>query len=147
MDTQSTIQGVVNVLGLRGGASHGYSRMWLRNYLAKGLPLSAYDRLTKTVLAGDSDTAHLIISGATIKRRRRDNKPLSPEASQRLERLARAWTMAMDVYKGEADARRFLTTPHQMLHGETPLSVAISNDVGAEAVENILGRLKYGSAA
>lgn len=147
METQSTIQGVVNVLGLQDGASHGYSRMWLRNQLSEGLPLSAYDRLTKKVFAGDASVTHLIISGATIKRRRRDKKRLSPEASQRLERLARAWTMAMDVYKNEEDARRFLNTPHMMLHHETPLSVAISNDVGADAVENILGRLKYGSAA
>ncbi|MCK5860680.1 MAG: DUF2384 domain-containing protein [Abyssibacter sp.] len=147
MKPQSTILAVVNLLGLQDGASHGYSRMWLRNQLSEGLPLSAYDRLTKKVCAGDPTGAHLIISGTKIKRRRRDKKRLSPEDSQKLERLARAWAMAMDVYKSERHVRHFLNTPHMMLHSETPLSVAISNDVGAHAVENLLGRLKYGSAA
>jgi putative toxin-antitoxin system antitoxin component (TIGR02293 family) len=55
--------------------------------------------------------------------------------------------MAMSVYHNEEHAREFLTRQHMLLDNRPPLEVVIATDVGAEAVERILGQLKYGTAA
>lgn len=141
------IKGVVDVLGLRGGEANGYSKMWLSDKLGEGLPFSSLERVNRVVFNGDRQLAQYVVSQATYKRRRVDKKALNREDSQRLERVARVWTMAMDVYKNEQVAQSFLRRPHMMLHGKTPLEVAVANDVGASAVEGVLGRLKYGSAS
>ena len=43
-------------------------------------------------------------------------------------------------------ARRFLGEPHPLLRNRVPRELAIESDIGARAVEDLLGRLKYGSA-
>ena len=60
-------------------------------------------------------------------------------------RVGRVWAMAKDVYKQDELARTFLSWPHQLLDGRTPLDVAREAEHGADAVVAILGRLKYGS--
>jgi putative toxin-antitoxin system antitoxin component (TIGR02293 family) len=72
---------------------------------------------------------------------------LSVEESDRIARLARLWAFALDVWRSDAAAQRFFAEPHPLLGGRIPRDVAIETEVGARAVEDILGRLKYGSAA
>lgn len=147
METEARIEDVVRLLGLEGGKKHGYSRIWLAHQIAEGLPITAVDRVASAVFEGQRRLLGVIVSDATIKRRRKDKKPLSPENSERVERVARVWTMACDVFGDEDKARRFMFKPHMLLDGEIPVEVAALNDVGADAVESLLGRLKYGSAA
>lgn len=52
--------------------------------------------------------------------------------------------MILDVYGQEDKARSFLTSPHMMLGGQSPLSIASSNAVGADAVACLVGRLSSG---
>jgi uncharacterized protein (DUF2384 family) len=53
---------------------------------------------------------------------------------------------AREVWGADAQAQRFWTEPHLLLDGRTPLEVATEGEVGARCVEQILGRLKFGSA-
>lgn len=79
-----------------------------------------------------------------------DQRPasaLGPEASGRLARVAGLWAMAMAVWGGEEEARAFLFRPHPLLEGRPPVDVVLGSDLGARLVENVLGRLRYGSAA
>lgn len=147
MESEARTEDVVDLLGLTGGKQHGYSRIWLAHKIADGLPLTAVDRVASAVFGGQMRLFGKIVSDTTMKRRRKDKKPLSPEHSERLERVARVWTMASDVFGDEDKARRFMFRPHMLLDGEVPVEVAALNDVGADAVESLLGRLKYGSAA
>ena len=80
---------------------------------------------------------------ATYKRRR---ETLSAEESGRAERLARVFATAAYVWNSEEDARVFLTTPHAMLQGRSPLEVSLT-ELGARRVEELLWRLFYGIAA
>jgi putative toxin-antitoxin system antitoxin component (TIGR02293 family) len=82
-----------------------------------------------------------------IKRRQKNGQPLRWEESPRLQRAARVWTMAMSLYHNKGHAYEFLAGQHMLLDNRSPLEVAIATDVGAEAVEAILGQLKYGTAA
>jgi putative toxin-antitoxin system antitoxin component (TIGR02293 family) len=122
------------------------SKFDLAERLARGLTVTALDRLCRAIAPEDATFALTLIPRATLQRRRA-RKVLTPEESELLGRLAQVWVMALDVYKDADTARRFLHEPHALLHGKTPIEVARTNALGAEVVEDILGRLKYGSAA
>ncbi|MQM38784.1 hypothetical protein KBTX_02804 [wastewater metagenome] len=145
MSAHTEVQQLGELLGLPDPA--GLSHLSLSEELVHGLSISALDRLAQEVAPGDKAFPEMIVSRATLKRRRRDKRPLSAYESEKLARTAGVWRMALDVYHDEDHARRFLHQPHPLLEGRTPLALAVESSVGAEAVEHILGRLKYGSAA
>ncbi len=145
MHAESDVNEIYNILGLRRPGA--MSMLRLSDLMSQGLPLESLDRVRDLVAPDDGRFVHLIVSEATLKRRRSRHQTLSPRESEKLERVARVWRLARDIYRSDANARRFLNHPHPMLNDRTPLAVAIANDVGAHTVEGILGRLKYGSAA
>ena len=145
MQAESDVGEIFSILGLRRPGA--MSMLRLSDLMSQGLPLESLDRVRDLVAPDDGRFVHLIVSEATLKRRRSRHQTLSPRESEKLERVARVWRLARDIYRSDANARRFLNQPHPMLSDRTPLSVAIANDVGAHTVEGILGRLKYGSAA
>ncbi|WP_059414266.1 antitoxin Xre/MbcA/ParS toxin-binding domain-containing protein [Cupriavidus basilensis] len=81
-----------------------------------------------------------IVPEATYKRRR---ERLSPDESEKTERLARIFASANLVWDDEDDAREFLNTPHPLLEGRTPLDVGMT-ELGARRVEELLWKLFYG---
>jgi putative toxin-antitoxin system antitoxin component (TIGR02293 family) len=62
-------------------------------------------------------------------------------------RSPRIWESAMDVWKSEPAAQRFLANPHHLLAGRIPREFAIESELGALEVENLLGRIKFGIPA
>lgn len=133
------------VLGFKDGQHH--SLLELSKRIEQGFPLGALARVSGLIAPDDKQFAARIVPAGTLKRRRQQRKPLTPAESERLQRAARAWAATMDVYADEGMARQFLTRPHPMLESQTPLEVALRNAPGLEAVEGLLGRAKYGSAA
>lgn len=83
---------------------------------------------------------------ATYERRKSKHR-LSSDEGMRLARLARVWGLALEVWQTEAEARDFLFRPHAMLEDRRPIDVVIQSEIGGELVLDILGSLKYGSAA
>lgn len=135
---------VAKILGLRG--RDVMSTYDLAQTLATGISVGALDRLCAAVAPDDPGFCHGLIPRATLNRRRSE-KVLSPGESELLGRLAQVWAMAREVYGTDVGARRFLHEPHVLLHGEKPIEVARTNLIGAAMVEDILGRLQYGSVA
>lgn len=84
-----------------------------------------------------------IIPEATYKRRR---DRLTPDESEKTERLARIVASASYAWNDEEDAREFLATPHPELEGRAPLDVALT-ELGARLVEELLWKLYYGLPA
>ena len=105
-------------------------------------PVSSLKALMITV--DDCDLLTQALSPTTLRRRKGH---LDEEESQRLYRVARAWLMARRVFGNESRACQFLSGPHTMLAGETPIVRAAAGAAGIENVEQLLGRLYYGSAA
>jgi putative toxin-antitoxin system antitoxin component (TIGR02293 family) len=70
-----------------------------------------------------------------------------PKDTRRIARLARIWKFASEVWGSEVTARALLAEPHSLLRGRIPRDVASESEIGARAVENLLGRLRHGSAA
>lgn len=111
-----------------------------------GLPLQAVETFARRA-ALEPATKYRIIGKATLARRRVRCEPLSREESARLARLAKVWALAEEVWGGTEPARDFLHRPHPMLEDRRPIDVTLDNEFGADLVEGILLRLRFGSAA
>jgi putative toxin-antitoxin system antitoxin component (TIGR02293 family) len=135
---------VANLLGLKAGKRASFTHLDLAEAVQKGLPVSTVERVLHRIAPGDRRFRDRFIPRATLARR---EKSLSPLESDRLARLARLWAFAVDVWGSDAEALRFLAEPHPILEGRVPRDVAVETEIGARAVEDLLGRLKYGSAA
>jgi len=119
----------------------------LSKMVHRGLSVQTVDNVCRLIAPGDASLRYQIISRATLARRAKTaEKRLSPEESNKVARLARLWTFSADVWGSEAQAQRFLAEPHPLLRGRIPRELAAESEIGARAVEDLLGRLKYGSA-
>lgn len=135
---------VAHVLGLPkpgGGSAFG-----LISRIEDGLPVKSLDRLAGKLAPGDTQFKYRLVPKATYERRKATHR-LSSDEGARLARLARVWALAVDVWRDEAEARDFLFRPHAMLEDRRPVDVVIRSEIGAGLVLDVLGGLKYGSAA
>ena len=118
----------------------------LVDLIDRGLPISAVDQLARQVAPDDRNFKYNFVSRPTYARRKAQGRPrLSPAESDRVVRFARVWDLAVNVWKGEDPARAFLLRPHPLLEGRTPLAVTLSGEQGGRMVEEVLGRLLYGT--
>lgn len=116
----------------------------LDEVVARGLPRAALDALLQRV-ADPQDSTRLryrIVPKATYQRHQQLNRAHSEKA----ERLARVFAMAQVAWQDEAEARRFMNTPHPELGDRTPLDVAMT-ELGARQVEEVLERGLHGLPA
>jgi putative toxin-antitoxin system antitoxin component (TIGR02293 family) len=135
------------LLGVKPKRAQSFTALDLSREVDRGLPASAVDSVCAKVAPGDMRLRHRIVPKATLARRQRaTQRRLSSEESNRLARLARLWAFAIDVWRSDAAAQRFLAEPHPLLRGRIPRELAIESDVGARAVEDLLGGLKFGTA-
>jgi putative toxin-antitoxin system antitoxin component (TIGR02293 family) len=147
--TDIAARDVAALLGVRTQARAGaFATLDLAEAVARGLRVDAVDRLCGLIAPGEPALRNRIVPKATLARRQRTaERRLSPEESDKIVRLARLWAFAADVWGSTEAAQRFFAEPHPLLGGKVPRDVATRTEVGARAVEDLLGRLKYGSAA
>ena len=137
---------VADVLGLPAKEGAARSPFGLIAHIEHGLPLDALERVTRLLSPGDSQFKYRLVPKATLERRKSARR-LSADEGTRLARVARIWSLALDVWNSEEEARDFLFRPHSMVEDRRPIDVVIQSEFGGEIVADILGRLKYGSAA
>lgn len=142
----SEIGAVMANLGLQVKANKPASWLDLFDRIEAGLPLSALNSALRSVAPEDATLKYAIVPKATLSRRLQSRR-LSAEESARLVRLSKAWALAKDVWRDEMAARRFLFESHMLLQGRKPIELVLANEIGASLVADILGRLRYGSAA
>lgn len=111
-----------------------------------GLPVRSLDRIADVVAPGDSQFKYRLVPRATYEHRKITGI-LSSEEGTKVTRLARVWSVALDVWGSNREARDFLFRPHAMVRDKKPVDVILQSEFGAEAVIDILGGLKYGTAA
>jgi len=108
----------------------------------RGLPLQSLRRVSAHYPAAERARVERLVAPRTTLLRRERAGILSPEESERLERMARVTALAEHVLESQADAQQFLTSPHPLLEGRAPIDVAVS-DLGARRVEDVLWRLEF----
>ncbi len=137
---------VAAVLGLPAKSLEAYSPVALISRIEHGLPVKAIDKIAHLLAPDDAQFKYRLVPKATLERRRTTNK-LSPDEGARLARLAKVWSAARDVWGADDKARDFLFRPHPMAEDKRPIDLVIQSEFGAELIIDILGGLKYGTAA
>ena len=115
----------------------------LHGKLRAGLPHAALETLmTRFDLSRDEISRVLHLPLRTIARRKRERR-LHADESDRLCRLARIAAHTEDVLGGAERAARWLRTPNRALAGAAPLAL-LDTDLGSRQVEELLGRIEHG---
>jgi putative toxin-antitoxin system antitoxin component (TIGR02293 family) len=109
-----------------------------------GFSFGALERLGKTTgLSLERLRIAVRITPRTLTRRRKEKK-LSPEESDRLVSVSRLLAQTFELFEGNAEAgMRWFQSPNRELNGQSPIEVA-ATETGAREVENLIGRLEHG---
>ncbi|MBI5443015.1 MAG: DUF2384 domain-containing protein [Deltaproteobacteria bacterium] len=140
----SQIEAVFQVLGgstVVGPAPESLHQIQER--LEEGLPYAALEALTERLELSQGEVlSSLALTARTLARRKKEHR-LHAVESDRLYRVARITARAFDVFGDEEKARRWLHKPNRSLGGKVPLEL-LTTDVGAQHVDDILGRIEHG---
>lgn len=141
------LQRVATLLGVNPKRAKGMTQLDLADEVKRGISLAAVDRVVRFISPNDVSLRNRIVPKATLSRRKAGaERRLKPHESERVARMASLWTLALEVWQSAEAAQRFLGEPHPLLGGKIPYEIAVETEIGARTVEEILGRLKYGSA-
>jgi putative toxin-antitoxin system antitoxin component (TIGR02293 family) len=110
----------------------------------KGFSWKTFERFVKNLGLPAEQVGDVIgIPRRTLARRKVEGR-LKADESDRLLRLARVFGSALDLFHGNRhSAMLFLTDVNIALGGVAPIDFA-RTQLGAEEVENLVGRIQYG---
>lgn len=116
----------------------------LARLVRDGLPASSVTALAQKLHLGNSALSRKLgIPQRTLTRRLSQQSPLTSAESDRTVRMARVYANAVEMIGDPGKAVAWLGTPNRALGGERPLD-QLDTDVGAQMVDDILGRIAYG---
>ena len=111
--------------------------------IQKGFPFRELEMLQSTIdMPLEQLAKRLLISRSTLQRRKAAGR-LSPDESGKVMRFSRLLAQATDLFGNIDKARAWLKHPQRGLGGAIPLDYA-ETEIGAQEVEKLLGRMKYG---
>lgn len=143
MQARSTAQAWVRRFGGEAGSRFDLrSDLELAKAVEKGLPTQAVDAAVRSGILEQDDVYRFVISKRTLQRRR-EAKRLSVDESDKLTRVVRAIARSEVALGNPEHAVRWMRQPNRALQGRRPLDL-LSSDVGARAVEKVLGRIEHG---
>jgi putative toxin-antitoxin system antitoxin component (TIGR02293 family) len=129
----------LNSLGLRAD-----NAVALAKVLKRGLSFATLARFHKKSQLPLPDMLRVLHLPPRTLARRKAGGMLRPQESERLARLAHLYDQAVALFEGARPAAaRWLQTRNRALGNHTPLELA-ETEVGARAVEDLIGRLEYG---
>jgi putative toxin-antitoxin system antitoxin component (TIGR02293 family) len=116
---------------------------WVR-HIEAGLPATSAVAFKDALeLTNEEMGALLGVSSRTLARWQPGKSRLDAVSGDRLLRSARLFSIASEVLEDSRAAARWLKSPQRALAGAIPLQLA-RTDVGARAVEALLGRMEHG---
>ena len=129
----------LSLLGLRTFDTAG-----LVKRLEKGISYAAFERLKRKLGVSSKELADAaLITQRTVARRKRTGR-MQPDESDRLVRLARVFSRAIELYVGNVDtARAWMMRPNRALEGVSPFEMA-RTEVGAREVEKLIHQIEHG---
>lgn len=109
-----------------------------------GLPFARLVHFARTSGLSLADLSKALDIPPRTLARRKVQGALNSEESERLVRLGRLFDQATELFEGDrAAALAWLRRPAKSLGNRTPLLWAKS-EIGARAVEDLIGRLEFG---
>ncbi len=112
--------------------------------LDAGLSFSRVHRFSKATGLTVAEVVKTLQIPLRTLARRKARGALTRLESERLVRLARIFDLAVELWEGDAAAAlAWLKKPAPALAGAPPLDMA-KTEIGARAVEDLIGRLEFG---
>jgi len=129
----------LSLLGLR-----SFDTASLLKRLDEGLSYAAFEKLKRRLKVSSQELADAaLITQRTLARRKKTGR-MRPDESDRLVRLARVFSRALELYGGNSDlAQSWMMRPNRAFGGVSPFEM-VKTDVGAREVENLIGRIEHG---
>lgn len=112
------------------------------DHITQGLPVAALDVLLDSQFISREEAARLVVSPRTLARRKKAAR-LSPAESDRLARVARLISYAIEVFGDQEKAAAWLRRPNRVLQQKPPLDL-LTTESGARLVETVLARIEHG---
>lgn len=144
MGDPGQVEGVVSVLG--GAKVVGKSVRSpedLAQRVRKGLPFAALLAVMEQYgISRDVLCTILHLSSRNFLRRK-EQKRLSPDESDRLYRLARVIAHANRVFEDPEESADWIQSPNAALGKQQPLNL-LDTDIGVQQVDQVLGRIEHG---
>lgn len=111
--------------------------------LKEGLPGGIVDALGRELEISRKELARVAgVAERTLIRKIQEGH-LSADQSERMARVARLLTKAIEVLGTKERALRWLKSPRDYFAGNPPLDMA-DTELGCQEVFNLLGRIEYG---
>lgn len=127
------------------GVESGQEPMAYFDMVEHGLPVRSLEKIAQVVAPGDAALKYRIVPKASLARAKA-SKRLSSAQSVAVTRLASVWSRTLRIWKSDEAARDFLYRKHMLLDQRRPIDLVLENEIGAELVKDLLGRLENGSA-
>jgi putative toxin-antitoxin system antitoxin component (TIGR02293 family) len=134
---------IVEALGGPESSCHVDSSEELKDWIRGGLPFSSLEKVMERFgLNREEISSALDLPLRTFARRKQERR-LRRDESDRLFRLVRIASQASEVLGGDGKAARWLHTGNRALGGKLPLEL-LDTDLGSRQVEEVLGRIEHG---
>ncbi len=111
--------------------------------LRQGLPYEAIEGLREDLDLSLSEFAEALGISVRTLNRRKEQGELNAEESDRVFRIARVYSHALEVFETRRRATEWFKSENPALDGMTPLEV-FDTDFGAQLVDDVLTRVEYG---
>ena len=144
MSNPRQVEGVVSVLG--GAKVVGKSVRSpedLAERVRKGLPFAALLAVMEQYGISRDVLCTILHLSARNFLRRKEQKRLSPDESDRLYRLARVIAHANRVFEDPEESADWIQSPNSALGKQQPLNL-LDTDIGVQQVDQVLGRIEHG---
>jgi putative toxin-antitoxin system antitoxin component (TIGR02293 family) len=120
------------------------TQLLLIERLRQGVPFRELALLIhQTGMSQEEAALALHIPLRTLARRRSTSGRLAQGEGERFVRFARILSMANDTLGSMAGAQAWMRQENRALGGATPVSL-LDTDIGARAVQDVLGRIEHG---
>jgi len=144
MGNRRDVDGIVGVLGgARVVGKSVRSPDDLAERVRNGLPFAALLAVMEQYGISRDVLCNVLHLSARNFLRRKEQKRLSPDESDRLYRLARVIAHANRVFDDPEESADWIHAPNTSLGKQQPLAL-LDTDIGVQQVDQVLGRIEHG---
>jgi putative toxin-antitoxin system antitoxin component (TIGR02293 family) len=111
--------------------------------IKEGLSVKAFDRLRKNLDISEKSLAKTLNIAISTLARRKNSGRMTFAESERIYRIARLYDRATEVFGDKKMGRKWLKEPAWALGDVPPLEFA-ETELGAQEVDDLLGRIEHG---
>lgn len=111
--------------------------------ISEGLPTGSLETVQARLELSNKELADVVLISPRTLTRRKKEKTLPPDESERVYRINRLIEIAAVILGGATEARDWMKEPNFALGDEVPLALA-KTEPGAQLVERVLHQIEHG---